>query len=338
MLYICWSYHHILIAIERVLSKKQDADIIVVFRNGNPDPAILDRIVSKKVFKNVYSIQEQECNWEISKKKVITYFYARYIGMRKHFDFYFPVDLSEYKEIYTFYDSSVIGAYLNAKKIPYHIIEDAKKAYTTDVLKRVEISTRKLIYEPNLLIRILKKIGYIIPVFGESKHCIDIEVDSDENLYRTKYNKDKFVVIPTKNYEKALSQNDIRNIIEIFSNGLDIDIAKKYLLILTEPLKANGVVDSYDDQKKVYQYLLEELDDSPNIIMIKPHPRDEFDYSSIIENKRVVLLDKKFPSEILSLIPDECFEHFFTIASSAIYSFPKEKSTIKGFEYIKTIL
>lgn len=337
--YVCWSYHHILYAFERVLVDKTAADIVLVFRGSNLRHSIYRRIIDSGVFENVYCFREQGYNWEISKKNFVGYIYKRLWGMPRYFEKSFPINLKEFQDIYLFYDASMIGAYLHIKRIPYHLIEDAKRAFSSSVLKRVEKTIRKLIYNPNFLVRVLKRMGYVIPIFGESKYCMDIEVDSDIDLYRTAYNYNKFFVMPARTFENKLTKEDIDIIIKVFSDNYKLDCSKRYVLLLTEPLKANGVVKSFDEQKKVYQCFIKKIASwSTEIIMIKPHPRDEFDYKELLKNNRIVLLDKSFPSEILSLNSIKCFEHFYTIDSSAILSFPEEKSTLVGLSFIDNVL
>ena len=338
-LYICWSYHHIFCAVERVLANKEKASIVIVFRDGNPRQDIFEKLKGTDIFTEVYSFYEQNYLWPVSKKRIIKYSLNRYYAVKNDLDYAFPVDIFSFDEIFTFYDSSIVGAYLNVKKRPYHIIEDAKTCFTTEVLKRTEPSIRKLIYEPSLLIKILKKFGYIIPIFGESKYCIDIEVDSETGIYKTSHNENKFVMIPLESYEKKLSENEVDMIIDLFSSDMKIDISKKYRLLLTEPLKVDGRLQSYREQKIVYKSIIDDLErESSDFLLIKPHPRDTFDYRKVFNSSRIFTLDKTFPSEVISLIANDCIEHYYTITSSAIYSFPESKCTVLGNEYLNKVL
>ncbi len=336
MIYICWSYHHILIAISKVMSQNVHADILLV-KNGNAlDENIYIKLRNEKIFNNVYIIDSNKAPWGISKKRVLKYLINRYYRLKKYYDGCFPVNLKEYSNIYTFFDSDSIGAYLNILHLKYHIIEDAKRAYTTSVLKRLSPVITNQIINPSFIMSLAQKLNIIIPIFGNSKYCIDIEVDSLEDIYYTKYNKNKFICIEEKTVFDKLNMYNINIIMGIFGQELKLDKNKKYNLILTEPLYADKRVKDMYQQSKVYESIVEQITDD-SIILIKPHPRDLCKYERI-ENDKIIKLSRTFPSEILTFVSNEMFENCYTISSSSILMFEEKKRIVYGNDFISKVL
>ena len=76
-----------------------------------------------------------------------------------------------------------------------------------------------------------------------------------------------------------------------------INFDEKTALILSQPLSEDNLA-TYEDELKIYEEFINKFSDYE--IIIKPHPRDEKDYTKIYPNIKVI--DKHFPIELLTLI------------------------------------
>ena len=87
------------------------------------------------------------------------------------------------------------------------------------------------------------------------------------------------------------------------------------ILILTQPLSEDGFM---SECKKIEIYRNMVLKES-GMVFIKPHPRDNTDYSKILLNN-VRVLSKSFPIEILNFMNVK-FSKALTVCSGSIYNF-----------------
>ncbi|MGG3233405.1 hypothetical protein ABEP17_07865 [Priestia flexa] len=100
--------------------------------------------------------------------------------------------------------------------------------------------------------------------------------------------------------------NEVKNKIEqqIISN-------KSITIVLTQPLSEDG----YEDEKTKMKYYKEIIQQEENsLILLKQHPRETTNYNF----NNVVILDKNFPSELLSFFNFQ-FDKAIGICTSAIY-------------------
>lgn len=110
--------------------------------------------------------------------------------------------------------------------------------------------------------------------------------------------KDKVEVIDMKKKWGDLSEDEQKEILDLFNVNLDkINFNEKTALILTQPLSEDNLA-TLEDELKIYEEFFEKFKDYS--IIIKPHPRDEKDYTEIYPDVEVI--DKYFPIELLNLI------------------------------------
>lgn len=336
ILYVCWTYHHLIMATikRRICKAEVETDLLIVRSQKALNDEIERRIRDSKVFNNVYSFNEELAPWGKSRRQV-GYYLDRYYRLEKYMEENFPINIEEYDDIYLYYDSSAISGYLNIKKRYYHVIEDAKRAYTNRIImNNAGVSIQRNTISMSSFMKLLQKTRIILPIWGQSKYCIDIEVDSIEDCYLIDGSLKKYVVKTEDSHFELLDNEDKLIIFNIFTDeNMTIDFSRSYTVLLTEPLFKDGRVESIEIQKRIYKDILNDLDSSSEIL-IKAHPRDECDYTGIISGN-VNILPKSFPAELFRIMPLELINKAVTVESSSVYSFPPDKRLIIGNEYIK---
>lgn len=88
-----------------------------------------------------------------------------------------------------------------------------------------------------------------------------------------------------------------REVLESIFGVVFPDFIPESSLILTQPLSANRYCTALDQFLFHRKLILEELEHS-QVVYVKPHPADRTDYS-VIDDERVIVLEKRFPVELL---------------------------------------
>ena len=119
------------------------------------------------------------------------------------------------------------------------------------------------------------------------------------------YPCDKYIEVPRAALVDRLTEADKDILIHMFIDNMDelqkkLDCgARNKVLVLSEPLC------DMDTRKQIFSDIIEEygvIDGEKAQILIKPHPRDILDYTK--EFSQHIVLDGKFPMEILNFIPN----------------------------------
>ncbi|WP_051650338.1 glycosyltransferase family 52 [Selenomonas sp. AB3002] len=146
--------------------------------------------------------------------------------------------------------------------------------------------------------------------------------------------KDKVEVKNLKSLWYAKNEGVKEKILELFD--VPIEDIRKYVkdgfdyILLTQPMKTFVYSFTNDEQLTMYKKILNKYDCSR--VLIKPHPRDDFDYKNAFPECEVIRSD--FPFEFFYFL-DVPLEKIITIQSSAAMGlYPKEKVDMQ-FEYIK---
>ena len=99
----------------------------------------------------------------------------------------------------------------------------------------------------------------------------------------------------------------VRDMDEI-NEKLNTGDGKNRILLLTEPLCGLEV------RERIFRDCIEQygkIDGEESVVMIKPHPRDVLDYRKVFSS--YIVLDSKFPMEILNFIPDLRFRRVISV-------------------------
>jgi len=110
---------------------------------------------------------------------------------------------------------------------------------------------------------------------------------------------------------------------------------KSKSIIITQTLNEDGVVDNETIKLDLYKGFVK--DANTDLIYIKPHPRELTDYRTVFkDDKRIIILPKLFPAELLNLLPNLRFEKAFTAFSTAIDNLNNVNTKINlGHTYFK---
>lgn len=106
-------------------------------------------------------------------------------------------------------------------------------------------------------------------------------------------------------------------------------------IIITQTLNEDGVIELESTKIDIYKDFVNQA--NTDLIYIKPHPREITDYKNLFkDDKRIIVLPKLFPAELLNLLPNLKFKKAFTAFSTAIDNLALvEEKVILGHNYFK---
>lgn len=331
-IYVCHTLYHIYISVLKELNlpkeKQGRADIALstVFMDLS---SVSEGLKESGIFREVLIMEERRAEDfpEIVKYRkncgniLIHLFnrlkYTKKLG-KKQCEF-IKIDFRRYEDIYVFCDSDPIGYYLNYMHIPYHAVEDGYNCLKVFDAAHVD---NKGHFE---LKAKLSKLGLIFIQNGYSRYCIDMEIN-DDSFFDYKF--DGYVVVPRKKLEENIRKEDKIRILRIFVPDADELSGKlKGLSDCTLFLTEGYPGDRPDIRIKVADEIMEKYIGGENVV-IKPHPRDDVDYTSIYP--KAVVIRGKFPIEVLNFLDGIHFKKAVSIITSALdnISFADEKINI----------
>lgn len=231
-----------------------------------------------------------------------------------------PVNLREYGDIYVFCDSDPIGYYLNTHKIYYHALEDG-----LDCIRYYD--TARYDNRGHFKLKAwMAARNFIFIQNGYAKYCLDMEVNDISVL---KYPCAKYVEKSRKELTEKLGEEEKDILVSIFiENKKELETILSSggenlpkVLVLSEPLC------DLETRERIFRDIIEEYGNVKGQraqILIKPHPRDVLDYQKLFPG--YLVLDGKFPMEILNYVKNLVFDRVVTVFTvpSAI-AFAKEK-------------
>lgn len=324
-IYVCHTYYHVYVACLKELNLPEDDRgnaALVLSTMSNDFGDLKDRADACGLFHAVYMFDEQE---DVTSPEVMRFHrdrgnlllnlfarirYTKLLGRLQ--EKYVPVDFREYKDVYVFCDSDPIGYYLSWKKIPYHALEDGLDCISTYDTARYDnrghfglkafLAAHNLIFIQN----------------GWAKYCLDMEVNDISIL---PFPCPKYIEKPRGELVEGLDEGGKDILVRLFIRDME-EISKKLyvgkesnkVLLLTEPLCAPEV------RERIFRDCIEQygrIDGEESVVLIKPHPRDVLDYRKLFPE--YIVLDGKFPMEVLNFIPDLRFRRVisvFTVVSS----------------------
>ncbi|NLL78196.1 MAG: lipooligosaccharide sialyltransferase [Clostridiales bacterium] len=323
-IYVCHTYYHVYVACLKELNLARErrgrADL-VLSTMSNDFGDLKSRAEKSGLFEAVYMFEEKEdvhfpelMKYHTDKGNLLLNMisrikYTKLLGKMQQP--YIPVDFKEYKDVYVFCDSDPIGYYLSYMKIKYHALEDGLDCISTYDTAR---------YDNRGHFRLKAFMASLNLIFiqnGWAKYCIDMEVN---NISILPYPCPKYIEKPREELVKALDEEAKQILLHLFIDDID-QIERKLceggenkVLILTEPLCAPDV------RERLFRDVIDQYGKTcgkDTVIMIKPHPRDVLDYHKLFS--QYIVLDGKFPMEVLNFIPGLKFRRVvsvFTVPSS----------------------
>ncbi|NBJ91266.1 glycosyltransferase family 52 [Parablautia muri] len=323
-IYICHTYYHVYIACLKELNLPEDVGgavrgqaSLMLSSLSNDFGTLKERAEKSGLFEEVIPYEEKREDFfpELSKYhkdrgNILLNMLARIKFTRlmgKLQAPFVPVDLHEYQDIYVFCDSDPIGYYLNVHKIYYHALEDGLDCICYYDTARYDnrghfglkawMAARNIIFIQN----------------GYAKYCLDMEVNDISVL---KYPCPKYIEVPRKSLVEGLREKEKEMLVSIFVAGkerLEKDLSsglghEHKVLVLSEPLC------DLETRERIFKDIIAEygyVEGQKAQILIKPHPRDVLDYEKLFSE--YIVLDGKFPMEILNYFPNLVFDRVVTV-------------------------
>ncbi|AMQ07885.1 polysialyltransferase family glycosyltransferase [Sporosarcina psychrophila] len=325
--YICFTYYHVLITLVKEISNIGDADIVIC--DSIPEhEKLFDSLNEARIFSNVYIFSEEKYKSDRrnnSRSGKIGNLITNY-KLKKIIRPTFELKKSTYKEVNIYNDWTYLGYYLRANKIYYTLLEDAKDSY------KVLENYVKIDYHKSVIRKIFGFIFESSYFYGKSKYSKTVEVNDEQDL---KIPRKKIRVKNKKEMFSKLTEEQKQKIYMIFTSNEEVESFTygNSVLILSQPLFEDSMVQTEKIQREVYQDIIDTYCNDLNIV-VKPHPRDNFNYEDSFKNVHVK--DKNLPSEILNFNPNIKYKKAITVSSSSIngIDFVEEKVYL-GFDWLK---
>ena len=301
-LYICHTVYHLYISLLKSYDCNDIVDILLIDTISEAE-TIANRINAKNIINNAIYLDRKK----VFKKRHREYLknYINYSIRKNSIDKSLEF-IKQYDDIYIYNDYSEMGCYLISNNIQYHLIEDG-----LDVFKQFDVYEdighgywiKKALYQ-------LFRIPYSV---GMSKQCIDVEINDSKGLKSSI--KHNIVVVPRYDLEAMISKEYREKMFDIFGAQF-VEVPPKSALLLTQVLTEIMVVKNNIEQLEFYKKVVEEYSNRYTIF-IKPHPRDQVDYTALVESYGVRLLNKKIPMEIYSSLIGNRFDIVITYSSTS---------------------
>lgn len=323
-MYICMTPYQLLLTILKIEDDKSE----LVLLEGTTDKEIISNLSREKIFKKIDTLNMyifDEIKRYITNKREIARFITRF---------------KETDDIYIYNDHIPIGWVLDKHKIRYNLIEDGYNFFSykyTDFRNRVftkkaTIRDYKDLLKHLFFLRRTKGPGF-------SKYCQSIEVN-DISVVPKDERYHKFIEVPRKELFNNISEERKQLILRVFDVEELSGVTDKSVLILTQPLSLDGLMNSDDRQYGFYKKICDKYLSEGYEVYLKPHPRDTITYEKINE---VNLIAQTVPMELIEMVSDVKFERIITHSSTAInfLTCGKEKEVFFDFntrEYDEKLL
>lgn len=324
-LYICSTYYHIYITLLKQFADPTDADLAICDDIPTGE-RLTERLSVTGLFHNVWYVEQSKLP-EVRGKGPLDWIFFQHRRRAKQITPLLPFYLRDYADVYIYHDGTPLGMYLADVGKKYHLIEDSLDFYKTFRSSAQVRCLHKRSWKYGF--QWILNSGYF--PLGESRFLIDIEVNDKEDL---QIKGQAIVECPRNILEENLTVDQKAELFEVFGYS-DFEIGDKTALLLTEPLYRDGVVATAQNQESVYKKIIQYLRIEGYIPVIKPHPRDEIDYS----NWGCQVIDRFFPIELFSLSGTKRFTCAAAVRSSGLkwlnvekklYFQIKEKETEDG--------
>jgi len=303
-LYICSTYYHIYITLLKYFAEPFEGDLVIC--DDIPTGELLAKKINvRKWFRKVFFVTQKKLPDE-SGKNPIDWVLFQHKRRAKLIKPLLPFDLNEYTDIYIYHDGTPLGMYLADVGRKYHLIEDSLDFYKTLYSSAQARCLHKRSWKYG--IEWAFNAGYF--PLGGSHLLIDIEVNDKKDLQIEGQN---IIECPRDTLETNLTDNQKVALLEVF-DYTELDVGDRTALVLTQPLHKDGVVPAKEDQRKIYSEIIQNLQKKGYLPVIKPHPRDEMDYS----NLGCQIINRFFPIELFTLAETRNFPCVAAVNSSGL--------------------
>lgn len=294
-LYIFNTQYQFLIALIKVKENGTDSLAIV---NRRLDERIQRILIKENIVKDIIHIDES------------IFAFCKSMPQRREL----KIRLKNFDKVNIFIDHFTIGAYLDKYKIPYNTIEDGYNFFMYEYR-----DFREKLFTKEATIQDYKEfIKHILfckknkPGFG--KYCQSIEVN-DISVVPKDERYHKFKEVPRKELFENISEERKQLILRVFGVEELSEVQDKSILILTQPLSMDGLLNSDDKQYGFYKRICDKYLSKGYEVYLKPHPRDSITYRNI---NGIKLIAQNVPMELIEMVSDVKFERIITHSSTAI--------------------
>lgn len=294
-LYIFNTQYQFLIALIKVKDDGTDSLAIV---NRRLDERIQRILIKENIVKDIIHIDES------------IFAFCKSIPQRREL----KIRLENFDKVNIFIDHFTIGAYLDKYKIPYNTIEDGYNFFMYEYR-----DFRDKLFTKEATVQDYKEfIKHILfckknkPGFG--KYCQSIEVN-DISVVPKDERYHKFKEVPRKELFENISEERKQLILRVFDVEALSEVKDKSVLILTQPLSIDDLLNGDDKQYGFYKRICDKYLSEGYEVYLKPHPRDSVTYENI---NGVNLIAQTVPMELIEMVSNVKFERIITHSSTAI--------------------
>ena len=323
-MYICVTPYQLLLTILKIEDSKSE----LVLQEGITDKEIISNLSKERIFKKIDILNMlifDGVKKYIINKREMAGFITRFKGV---------------DDIYTYNDHTPIGWILDKYKIKYNLIEDGYDFFSYKYIDfRNRIFTKKSTIQDYK--DLLKHLFFLRRTKGPgfSKYCQSIEVN-DISVVPKDERYHKFKEVPRKELFENITEERKQLILRVFDVEELSEVKDNSVLILTQPLSIDGLMDSDDKQYGFYKKICDKYISERYEVYLKPHPRDTITYEKI---NGVKLIAQTVPMELIEMVSDVKFERIITHSSTAInfLTCGKEKEVFYDFntqEYDEKLL
>lgn len=305
-LYICSTYYHVYITLLKQFAAPEGTDLVVCDDIPTGEK-LTERLSATGLFRHVWYVEQSKLP-EVRGKNPLDWVLFQHRRRFRTVRPMLPFDLDNYRDVYIFHDGTPLGMYLTDAKHPYHLVEDALNLYQRilDTAQADQLRPHTLKFR----IRKLLNSGYF--PLGESRFVVDVEVNENRKLQIRLPN---VVELPRNQFKECLTEKDHQILLDIFGCP-ELDLIDAHsALVLTEPLYGDR---NMEEQISIYQKLVETLKMDGYSVILKPHPRDRADYTSL----GIQVMQREFPVELLSYLPKMNFACAAAVSSFSIFELP----------------
>jgi alpha-2,3-N-acetylneuraminyl transferase len=323
-MYICVTPYQLLLTILKIEDSKSE----LVLQEGITDKEIISNLSKERIFKKIDILNMlifDGVKKYIINKREMAGFITRFKGV---------------DDIYTYNDHTPIGWILDKYKIKYNLIEDGYDFFSYKYIDfRNRIFTKKSTIQDYK--DLLKHLFFLRRTKGPgfSKYCQSIEVN-DISVVPKDERYHKFKEVPRKELFENITEERKQLILRVFDVEELSEVKDNSVLILTQPLSIDGLMDSDDKQYGFYKRICDKYLSEGYEVYLKPHPRDTITYEKM---NGVKLIAQTVPMELIEMVSDVEFERIITHSSTAInfLTCGKEKEVFYDFntrEYDEKLL
>ncbi len=305
-LYFALTYYHIFCTVLHKLCCNSHDSILLISTATIDSEKISRSIKTTGIFKNVYVLKHVEPkinNRKIAEPQYLDEYINEYIEL---FLSNFSLNLSDFNNFYICADHFPIGIYLNWVGIKYNYFEDG-----CGQMSRVKETLSGM--NP-MQYAIVEK----LQLFGRNSNVIKrfINFDNQRQEYDFTARDEDF---SANRLISGLSHKDQKRLLDVFEiPQFSLDVSPSESILFCPQHNVN--LKLFTTEQQLHQtgllidYFAKDLS-----VYIKPHPNDMFtDYKEL--GKKVNILPRTFPSELLPVYMKEKFKKGITAWSTSIHS------------------